>query len=232
MLPRFFTIASLLLLSLSAAIPTRAQKIPPHKPAIVLFNGHDLSNFDTFIRGKGLNSDPDHIFQVEDGVIHISGDGFGYIITRDTYKDFYLRADFKWGEGTFLERKGQARDSGILFDTDQAALKPSAQHDLGEFARILREYPDTNIVIQGYTDSTGSADHNRKLSQARAEAVTGYLVSAGVERARLVSEGFGQSHAAASNATHEGRAKNRRVEIHIEANQELKRADAENARNA
>jgi outer membrane protein OmpA-like peptidoglycan-associated protein len=103
---------------------------------------------------------------------------------------------------------------------------------LGEFARILREYPDTNIVIQGYTDNTGRADHNRKLSQARAEAVTGYLVSAGVQRARLVSEGLGDTHPAASNATHEGRAQNRRVEIHIEANQELKRADAENARNS
>jgi hypothetical protein len=114
--PRILTAASLLLLSVFAAMPTRAQKIPPHKPAIVLFNGHDLSNFDTFIRGNGLNSDPDHIFQVEKGVIHISGNGFGYIITRDTYKDFYLRADFKWGEGTFLARKGQARDSGILFN--------------------------------------------------------------------------------------------------------------------
>jgi hypothetical protein len=113
---RIFTIASLLLLSLFVAIPARAQKIPPHGPAIVLFNGHDLSNFDTFIRGKDLNSDPDHIFQVENGVIHVSGNGFGYIITRDAYKDFYLRAEFKWGEGTFLERKGNARDSGILFN--------------------------------------------------------------------------------------------------------------------
>jgi outer membrane protein OmpA-like peptidoglycan-associated protein len=144
-----------------------------------------------------------------------------------------LDRDLKSG---YVEKRGDKLvvkfDSGILFDTDQAALKPSAQHDLGEFARILREYPDTNIVIQGYTDNTGRADHNRKLSQARAEAVTGYLVSAGVARARLVSEGLGDTHPTASNATHEGRAKNRRVEIHIEANQELKKADAENARNA
>ena len=113
--PRILTIP-LLLLSLLAGIPTRAQKIPPHKAAVALFNGHDLNNFETFIRGKGLNSDPDRIFQVENGVIHISGNAFGYIITRDTYKDFYLLAEFKWGEGTFLERKGQARDSGILFN--------------------------------------------------------------------------------------------------------------------
>ena len=75
--PRILTVASLLMLSLLAAVPTRAKKIPPHKSAIVLFNGYDLSNFETFIRGKGLNSDPDHIFQVENGVIHISGNGFG-----------------------------------------------------------------------------------------------------------------------------------------------------------
>ncbi len=107
-------LVSLLLLSASAVTP--AQKIPPHKAAVVLFNRHDLSNFDTFLRGHGLNADPDHIFTVDNGIIHVSGDGFGYIITRDSYKNFYLRADFKWGEGTFLERKGQARDSGILFN--------------------------------------------------------------------------------------------------------------------
>lgn len=109
-------IASILPLLSFATPSARSQKIPPHKTAIVLFNGHDLSNFETFIRGKGLNSDPDHIFEVEHGAIHISGDGFGYIITREAYKDFYLRAEFKWGTGTFLERKGQARDSGILFN--------------------------------------------------------------------------------------------------------------------
>jgi hypothetical protein len=132
--PRILTVASLLLLPLLAAIPTRAQKIPPHKAAIVLFNGHDLSNFETFIRGKGLNSDPDHIFQVEKGVIHISGNGFGYIITRDAYKDFYLRADFKWGEGTFLERKGQARDSGILFNVqgEQKVWPRSVEFQINE----------------------------------------------------------------------------------------------------
>lgn len=100
----------------SLAIAAQTVKVPPHKPAIVLFNGRDLNNFDSFIRGNGLNSDPDHIFKVEGGVIHVSGNGFGYLITRESYKDFYLRADFKWGEGTFLERKGQARDSGILFN--------------------------------------------------------------------------------------------------------------------
>ena len=90
--------------------------IPPHGPAIVLFDGKDLSRFDTFIRGRGLNADPEHVFKVEDGVIHISGHEMGYLITKQPFHRFYLRAEFKWGEGTFGERAGQARDSGILYN--------------------------------------------------------------------------------------------------------------------
>lgn len=93
-----------------------AQKIPPHKSAIVLFDGKDLKNFDVFLKSKGLNSDPEHVFQVEKGVIHVSGKEMGYIVTKDDYKDFYLRAEFKWGEGTYGSREGKARDSGILYD--------------------------------------------------------------------------------------------------------------------
>jgi len=106
-----------LLLNASAiAQSAPASAIPPHKGAIVLFNGGDLSQFDTFIRGRGLNADPEHIFRVEDGVIHVSGREMGYIVTRQSFHRFYLRADFKWGEGTFGERAGQARDSGILYN--------------------------------------------------------------------------------------------------------------------
>ena len=93
-----------------------AVVIPPHGPAIVLFDGKDLSRFDTFIRGRGLNADPEHVFKVEDGVIHISGHEMGYLITKQPFHRFYLRAEFKWGEGTFGERAGQARDSGILYN--------------------------------------------------------------------------------------------------------------------
>jgi Domain of Unknown Function (DUF1080) len=93
-----------------------AQKIPPHKKAIVLFDGSNLDAFDTFIRGKGLNCDPDHVFQVENGVIHVSGKEFGYLITKSSYHNYYLRAQFKWGEGTYGERAGKARDSGILYN--------------------------------------------------------------------------------------------------------------------
>ncbi len=92
------------------------QAIPPRQQPIVLFGGSDLSHFDTFIRGRGLNSDPEHVFRVENGVIHVSGHEMGYILTKQSFHRFYLRADFKWGEGTFAERAGQARDSGILYN--------------------------------------------------------------------------------------------------------------------
>src|SRR5260370_14370429 len=91
-------------------------KIPAHKSAIVLFDGSDLKNFDTFLKSKGLNSDPDHVFQVEKGVIHVSGKEMGYIITKKEYQNFYQRAEFKWGEGTYGSREGTARDSGSLYN--------------------------------------------------------------------------------------------------------------------
>ncbi len=90
--------------------------IPPHGPAEVLFDGHGLNAFDSFLKTKGLNSDPEHVFTVEHGVIHISGKEMGYLITKQPFHDFYLRAEFKWGEGTYGERAGKARDSGILYN--------------------------------------------------------------------------------------------------------------------
>src|SRR6201996_5016675 len=90
--------------------------IPPHGPAMALFDGHGLNAFDSFLKTKGLNSDPEHVFTVEHGVIHISGKEMGYLITKQTFHDYYLRAEFKWGEGTYGERAGKARDSGILYN--------------------------------------------------------------------------------------------------------------------
>jgi hypothetical protein len=116
------TIGCLARLSLTLVITTIAfggknakRDIPPHGEAVVLFNGRDLTNFDTFLKEHGLNNDPDHVFLVENGVIHISGKEFGYVITKKEFANYYLRAEFKWGEGTYAPREGQARDSGILY---------------------------------------------------------------------------------------------------------------------
>ena len=161
----------------------------------------------------------------------VTGGVSGALIGRymDKQKE-KLDRDLKSG---YVEKQGNKLvvkfNSGILFDTDQSEIKPTAQKELADFARVLIEYPDTNLNILGYTDSSGSKEHNLKLSQQRAQAVVDYLVAAQVERKRLVSEGLGEEHAVSSNATKQGREKNRRVEIHIEANEELKKADAENA---
>src|ERR1700727_2544785 len=106
----------MLMVCVSAVGRTGAPGIPAHKAAIVLFDGKDLKNFDTFLKSTGLNSDPEHVFQVENGVIHVSGKEMGYLITKKAYQSFYLRAEFKWGEGTYGSREGKARDSGILYN--------------------------------------------------------------------------------------------------------------------
>lgn len=161
----------------------------------------------------------------------VTGGVSGALIGRymDKQKEA-LDRDLKSG---YVEKQGNKLvvrfNSGILFDTDQAQVKPAAQKELADFARVLREYPDTNLDILGYTDSSGSKEHNLKLSADRAQAVVDYLTSSQIERKRLVSQGLGEEQAASSNATKDGREKNRRVEIHIQANEELKKADAENA---
>ena len=163
----------------------------------------------------------------------VAGGVSGALIGRymDKQKE-RLDRDLKSG---YVEKVGNKLvvkfNSGILFDTDKANLKGNAESELTEFARVLKEYPDTNIEIQGYTDSTGSKEHNLKLSQERADAVMSSLTSAQVARSRIVTQGFGEGAPSANNATAEGRATNRRVEIHITANNELKTADAENAAN-
>ena len=105
-------LAVLTLATITLAIST---EIPPHGKAIILFDGHDLRNFDIFLKDRGLNNDPDHVFSVEKSVLHVSGKEFGYVITKQEFANYYLSAEFKWGEGTYAPRAGQARDSGILY---------------------------------------------------------------------------------------------------------------------
>ncbi len=102
-------------LALATVAFATSSEIPPRGAAITLFDGRDLANFDIFLKERGLNNDPDHVFRVENGVIHVSGKEFGYLITKQEFANYYLRTEFKWGEGTYAPRAGQARDSGILY---------------------------------------------------------------------------------------------------------------------
>ena len=103
----------------------------------------------------------------------------------------------------------------ILFATDSAALRPDLQSDLRTIAANLQRYPDSVVVVTGHTDSTGTAAHNQALSERRADAVAGVLISSGVPARRIQAVGAGQTQPIASNGSASGRAQNRRVEITI-----------------
>ena len=130
-------------------------------------------------------------------------------------------------QGAKVERVGEGIkitfSSGILFDVDKANLKDGYKTELTELSTILNKYGDTNILLAGYTDSTGSDDYNLELSEKRAQSVSGYLVTQNVNSVRIATEGHGKTHPVASNDTAEGRAQNRRVEVAIWANEKLKK---------
>lgn len=121
-------------------------------------------------------------------------------------------------------------DSAILFDVNKSDLKLGTRDNLTKFSEILKKYPDTNLVIEGHTDSTGSDEYNMKLSKQRAQSVADFLSGLGVSNNRFTIVGYGESKPIASNDTPEGRQLNRRVEISITANEKLK-AEAAKADN-
>lgn len=101
----------------------------------------------------------------------------------------------------------------VLFDTNKAVIKKNSFQDVDNLAAVMKKYPDLNVIIEGHTDSVGSAASNKKLSQRRADAVKKYMVEkSGIDAKRLTAKGFGEDKPVASNATKEGRQKNRRVE--------------------
>lgn len=108
--------------------------------------------------------------------------------------------------------------SDILFAVDSAVLSPQSMASLDEFAQVMRQYPQTAILVQGYTDSTGSEEHNTALSQRRAQAVMNHLALREVEQSRMAAIGYGEGYPVADNATPDGRAQNRRVSILVKGN--------------
>ena len=112
-------------------------------------------------------------------------------------------------------------ENGILFAINSSQLNASSKADLNKLAQNLVQNPETNVQVFGYTDNTGSQQLNERLSLQRAESVVNYLVSDGVRSSRVSAKGFGWNDPVASNATPEGRAQNRRVEIYITAAPEM-----------
>lgn len=131
-------------------------------------------------------------------------------------------------EGAEVERIGEGIkltfDSGILFAYDSSVLQPNAKTNIYKLADILNKYPDSNILIAGHTDSDGTEQYNQSLSERRAQAVSDYTKLQGVNPSRLSVIGIGEMEPVSTNESVEGKQLNRRVEIAIFANEDLKAA--------
>ncbi|WP_370391724.1 OmpA family protein [uncultured Winogradskyella sp.] len=111
--------------------------------------------------------------------------------------------------------------SGVTFALNSADLTTASKANLDKIAEVFTEFPDTDLIIEGHTDSSGDENYNMTLSNNRAKAVASYLQSKGVAAARMSVKGYGETAPRFDNATKEGQAKNRRVEIGIVANEQM-----------
>jgi outer membrane protein OmpA-like peptidoglycan-associated protein len=149
------------------------------------------------------------------GVGALAGGAIGATMDRNEAE---LRAQLQ-GTGVSVTRAGDQiilnMPSDITFGVDQDSIKPGFYQTLNSVALVLNRYQQTVVDVFGHTDSTGSAEHNFDLSQRRALSVANYLSAQGVDSRRFAVTGFGKTRPIASNATTEGRAQNRRVEIQL-----------------
>jgi len=128
--------------------------------------------------------------------------------------------------GAEVERVGEGikltlNENAVRFDTNKSTLTAAAKANLDKLVTVFNQYPDTDIQIYGYTDSTGKPEYNLTLSGQRADAVRTYLTSKGLSSSRFKTTGLGIADPIASNETVEGRAQNRRVEFAITANEKM-----------
>lgn len=121
--------------------------------------------------------------------------------------------------GAVVQRVGEGIQvtfaSGLLLDFDSDAILPASSANLQSLAASLKKYPDTDLLIVGHTDSSGSTDYNRSLSTRRSNAASGYLASQGISPSRMRTSGMGETEPLATNGTEAGRQANRRIEVAI-----------------
>lgn len=161
----------------------------------------------------------------------VGGTAGGYIGSRMDKQAKQIEQEIPGAE---VERVGEGINvtfdeaSGVYFDSEKYNLNAKSQETLNKLAGIFKEYPNTNILVEGHTDDTGSDSYNLTLSKNRAQAVTSYMVSNGLDKGRFDTKWYGEAQPKYDNTTAEGRSKNRRVELAIVANEELKK-EAEEA---
>lgn len=153
------------------------------------------------------------------------GGAAGYGIGR--YMDKQAEELRKDLEGAEITRVGEGIKitfrEGIQFALNSAELSESSKTNLTELAETLKKYDDTNVLIEGHTDITGTRELNMTLSEKRASSVSDYLETLGVAKKRLTTEGYGPDQPVADNNSDYGRQQNRRVEVAIFANDKLKK---------
>ncbi|GAA3511024.1 OmpA family protein [Aquimarina addita] len=129
--------------------------------------------------------------------------------------------------GAEVTRVGEGIDivfdetSGVYFETNKHDINAKSRENLNKLVGIFKEYPDTNIVVEGHTDSSGDDAYNLELSRKRANSVTSFLTSQGISSSRLTTYYHGETLPKYDNSTSEGRAKNRRVELGVVANEKM-----------
>lgn len=128
---------------------------------------------------------------------------------KDSLKDTPVKIS-REGENLNINLPG-----GVTFASDSATISQSFYSSLNDIANVLVQYPESKILVNGYTDSTGGDAHNQALSERRANSVANYLASQGVARNRIIATGYGKSNPIASNSTESGKQANRRVEVKI-----------------
>lgn len=137
--------------------------------------------------------------------------------------------------GAKVERVGEGinvtfdENSGVYFATDKYNINDRSATTLAKLADIFKEYPNSNILVEGHTDNVGADEYNMGLSRRRAEAVSSYLIGKDISSGRITTNWYGENQPKGDNSTATGRAQNRRVELAIVANDALKREAQENA---
>jgi len=146
--------------------------------------------------------------------IQIESKGTFYYQTIVTVKDMQqeVTADAS-SLSDELKKSGHVAVYGIHFDTGKSVILPDSGQILGEIVKLLQQNPDLKLRVEGHTDNQGNAAANQALSEKRAQAVVAWLAAHGIPATSLTAKGFGQAQPVADNATEDGRAKNRRVEL-------------------
>jgi len=137
-------------------------------------------------------------------------------------------------QGARVDRVGEGIkitfDSGLMFDINKSDLRAASRENLTKLAAILNKYPDTNILVEGHTDSTGTREINMPLSENRAKSVAAFLETLKVGPARFAVHGYGPDQPIGDNGTVDGRQQNRRVDLAIMANDKLKKIAQESVK--